>query len=168
MNRRNFLAGTLALPLAASAAVYDPSGQLQRRRQINALHQKFCARLFNDQGVWIGPPTEATPRVRFWHSMSLLDNPATRGKANAVIHRCFVDRAQLAAFSHFEYCAATQILTKQRDTLDAPNRDALLGVIRDCFERQGPIYFRGYNDNFPAMENITAVLGGEILEDNKA
>src|SRR6476646_8699602 len=151
MNRRNFLAGALALPLTASAAAYDASGQVQRRKQINELHQKFCAGLFNMEGAWIGPPTESTPRVRLWHSMSLLDNSATREKANAIIRRCFTDRANLAEFSHFEYCASAQILTKQSDYLDSGNRDALLGVIKECFGRQGPIYFRGYNDNFPAM-----------------
>lgn len=168
MNRRNFLAGGLALPLAASVAVYDPGGQIERRKQINKLHQKFCAGLFSDDGAWIGPPTEATPRVRFWHSMSLLDNSATREKANAVIRRCFTDRAKLAEFSHFEYCASAQILIKQSGALTSGNRDALTGVIRECFARQRPIYFRGYNDNFPAMENLTATLGGEILDDSQA
>lgn len=168
MNRRDFLAGALALPVVASAATYDAPGQLKRRKQINELHQKFCAGLFNNDGVWIGPPTEATPRVRFWHSMSLLDNPVTRQKADAVIRRCFTDRAKLAEFSHFEYCASAQILTKQRDSLDASNQEALTGVIQECFARQRPIYFRGYNDNFPAMENLTATLGGEIVDDPQA
>jgi hypothetical protein len=168
MNRRKFLAGSLALPLTAAAAGYDASGQVKRRQQINELHQRFCAKLFNSEGVWIGPPTESTPRIRFWHSMSLLENPATREKANAVIRRCFTDRAKLAEFSHFEYCDSAQILTKQRDYLDSGNRDALLGVVRECFQSQKSIYFRGYNDNFPAMENLTATLGGEALDDSKA
>jgi hypothetical protein len=168
MNRRDFLTGALALPLAASPLAYDENGQIKRREQINGLHQKFCAALFNSDGVWIGPPTEATPRIRLWHSMSLLDNPATREKANAIIRRCFTDRAKLADFSHFEYCASAQILTKQRDLLDPSNRRALTGVIKECFARQRPIYFRGYNDNFPAMENLAATLGGEMLDDREA
>lgn len=117
MNRRDFLAGALALPIAASATVYDANGQRERRKQIYELHQKFCAGLFDSDGIWVGPPTEATPRIRLWHSMSLLESAATREKANAVIRRCFTDRAKLAEFSHFEYCASAQILTKQREAL---------------------------------------------------
>lgn len=168
MNRRHFLASSVALPMAASAAADTVSGQTTRRDQINALHQKACGPLFSSEGVWTGPPTESTPRIRFWHSMSLLESEATRAKGNAVIQRCFTDRAKLAEFSHFEYCDSAQLLTKHAKHITPENRDLLLGVLRECFSKPGEIYFRGYNDNFPAMENLAATLGGEVLDDAKA
>ncbi len=170
MNRRNFLTNSLALPVVAAAASlqHEVPGQARRRKQINELHRKACAELFDEAGAWVGPRTEATPRIRFWHAMSLLDDVATRIKGNAVIRRCFADRAHLAEFSHFEYCDAAQLLTKQGSDLESDNREALLGVIRECLGQQQSINYRGYNDNYPAMETLAAVLGGEIVADGQA
>jgi hypothetical protein len=109
MNRREFLGGSIALPLAAFEPRWDLNGQHERRQTINGLHAKACASLFSADGDWIGPATEGTGRVRFWHSMSLLESEATRGKANAIIRKCFEDRGKLqSSFSHFEFCSAAQ------------------------------------------------------------
>jgi hypothetical protein len=168
MKRREFLAGPVALSALAFDLRWDRDGQRQRRQEIDELHAKACAALFASDGAWIGPPTEETARVRFWHSMSLLEGDATREKANAVIRKCFADRAKLAAFSHFEFCGAAQLLAKQKDGLAIDNRQSLASLLREAVAQQRPIYFRGYNDNFPAMENVAAVLGGEELGDSRA
>ncbi|HEY3935936.1 MAG TPA: hypothetical protein VGL97_00775 [Bryobacteraceae bacterium] len=169
MNRRRFLAGSIALPLAAFEAQWDVDGQKQRRQTIDRLHAHVCGPLFSADGGWIGPATESTGRVRFWHSMSLLEIEATRDKANAVIRKCFEDRGKLtASFSHFEYCAAAQLLAKQKDKLAPDNRKSLAALLKEALAHQAPIYFRGYNDNFPAMENVTALLGGEEVDDAPA
>jgi hypothetical protein len=126
MNRREFLAGSVALPLAAFEPRWDLDGQQQRRQTINGLHAKACASLFSANGVWIGPATEGTGRIRFWHSMSLLESETTRDKANAIIRKCFEDRGKLlSSFSHFEFCNAAQLLAKQKDKLTPDNRQSL-------------------------------------------
>jgi hypothetical protein len=169
MNRREFLGGSIALPLAAFEPRWDLNGQQERRQTINGLHAKACASLFSADGDWIGPATEGTGRVRFWHSMSLLESEATREQANAIIRKCFEDRGKLqSSFSHFEFCSAAQLLTKQKDKIAPGNRQALANLLREALEHQSPIYFRGYNDNYPAMENLAAVLGGEELDDVRA
>jgi hypothetical protein len=167
VNRRTFLAGTVA-PLWAAPLDWDLEGQRRRRREINELHRAACAAHFGDDGRWIGPPTEPTARVRFWHAMSLLENASTRGKGNAVIRKCFANREKLAAFSHFEYHAAAQFLARQKEHLSAESQAALAGLLAEALPHQAPIHFRGYNDNFPAMENVAATLGGEALGDSAA
>src|SRR5690242_16595972 len=121
MKRREFLAGPAMLSALAFDLRWDRDGQRRRRQEINELHAKGCAASFTSDGAWIGPPTEGTGRVRFWHSMSLLESEATRDKANAIIRRCFANRAELAAFSHFEFCGAAQLLAQQKDRLSADN-----------------------------------------------
>jgi hypothetical protein len=168
MKRREFLAGSIVVPATALYVRWDPDGQRRRRQEINELHAKACATLFASDGAWIGPPTEETGRVRFWHSMSLLEGEATRDKGNAIVRKCFAERAKLAAFSHFEFCSAAQLLAKQKSELAADNRQSLTNLLREALSQQQPIYFRGYNDNFPAMENVAAVLGGEEVDDSRS
>lgn len=173
MRRRDLLAASVAGPAAALTGEAAPipstaEAQLHTRAQIYKLHQAACGRLFNDEGEWVGPPTENTPRVRLWHSLSLLSSPDTKDKGNAVIQKTFADRARLSTFSHFEFCASAQILTKNRATLTPASEELLTGLLREHFKRPGNIRWMGYNDNFPAMENLTQCLGGDLLSDAAA
>jgi len=143
----------------------EADGQRRRRAEIYRLHQTSCGPLFNDGGEWMGPTTENTPRVRFWHSLSLLSSSATRSKANAIMRRTFADRAGLAAFSHFEFCAAAQILTKSREQLSPDTEQLLRDLLREHFKSASAVRWMGYNDNFPAMENLTQCLGGDLLSE---
>ena len=173
MRRREVLGAAVSAPAAALAGraaqmASAPAAQLRRRVEIYKLHQAACGRLFSDAGEWVGPPTENTPRVRLWHSVSLLSSPDTRDKGNAVIRRAFADRAGLSAFSHFEFCAAAQILAKSRQALAPASEELLAGLLREHLTRPGNIRWMGYNDNFPAMENVAQCLGGDLLSDSAA
>jgi hypothetical protein len=63
---------------------------------------------------------------------------------------------------------AAQLLAKQKDKVTPDNRQSLVALLKEALARQAPIHFRGYNDNYPAMENVAAVLGGEELDDPQA
>jgi len=173
MRRRDLFGSAISMSAAVMARQRVPiapeaEGQRRRRAEIYKLHQAACGPLFNDRGEWIGPTTESTARVRFWHSLSLLSSSATRDKANAIIRRTFADRAELAPFSHFEFCAAAQILTKSRDHLSPDTEQLLVDLLREHFKRASAVRWMGYNDNFPAMENLTQCLGGDLLSDQAA
>lgn len=165
-----FLAASAAAPLAvAEPEQWDAEGQLNRRARIYELHRKACASLFSSDGAWIGPPTESTGRIRFWHSMSLLSAPETREKANRILQKSFADRSGFKfTFSHFEHCGASQLLAKQTVDLEPATRQLLAGLVREGLSRPSRIDFLGYNDNFPAMTNVLATLGGEAIEDPAA
>src|SRR5690242_7737362 len=85
MDRREFLAGAAAFPLAAGAKnEWDAGGQKKRRAQIYGLHQQAVAPLFNDRGQWIGTSHKPGQREFFWACLSLLSGEQTREKGNAV------------------------------------------------------------------------------------
>jgi hypothetical protein len=76
-----------------------------------------------------------------------------------------MQRAGLKSFSHFEYCGAAQLLAKSAGDLTVENRDRLAGLLRENFKAKGRIRYIGVNDNFPAMDNVAACLGGELVDD---
>jgi hypothetical protein len=170
MRRRDFLQSAAAVPLAAATAqsAWDVDGQRRRRAEIYALHQKFCGPLFDDSGKWIAPSTAPGGRERLWHAISLLKSESTRARANAVIRETFTMRetkGPLPTFSLFEFSASTQILLADKGEITPENRDKLSSLIKETFGRKSPIRWLGYNDNFPAMENVFTLLGGELLDD---
>jgi hypothetical protein len=171
MERREFIQTLAVLPMAAAArAAWDPAGQRARRGEIFGLHQKACGPLFDEQGKWIGRSTSPGGRERLWHAMSLLESEATRDKGNAVIREAFAmrGRKELGSFSHFEFTASTQLLARDKGELTPENHALLTGLVTETFARRGPIRWLGYNDNFPAMDNVVATLGGEMLDDKNS
>ncbi len=171
MQRRTFLdagSGTLASSLLTgkpSLAAPPATTQAARRAEIYTLHQKACGPLFDDDGKWLARSKAPGGRERLWHATSLLKGNATRAKGNAVIARTFAERARFGGFSHFEFTASAQLLAKDRGELTPWNRELLSSLVKETFKRKGPIRWLGYNDNFPAMENMVATLGGELLDD---
>ncbi|MBN9663960.1 MAG: hypothetical protein J0H49_37520 [Acidobacteria bacterium] len=171
MERREFLGGLAAAPAAVLSAGWDEAGQSRRRAEIYALHQRDCGPKFDDHGVWIADSTAPGGRERLWHAISLLKSDATRAKANAIIARTFEMRNRKEfqwTFSHFEFTASVQILAADKGELTAGNRELLSSLVRETFARKGAIRWLGYNDNFPAMELVVAVLGGEMFHDDSA
>lgn len=150
----------LAGPLASTAA--------GRRAEIFALHQKACGPLFDDDGRWLASSKAPGGRERLWHATAFLKSDATRTKGNAVIARTFAERSRFGRFSHFEFTASAQLLAKDRGELTSQNRELLSGLVKETFKREGLIRWLGYNDNFPAMSNLVATLGGEMLDDPDA
>ncbi|WP_321472138.1 hypothetical protein [uncultured Paludibaculum sp.] len=171
MERRQFLGGLAAAPVAALAAGWDEAGQRRRRAEIYALHQRDCGPKFDESGQWIAASTPPGGRERLWHAISLLKSEATRAKANAIITRTFEMRNRKEfqwTFSHFEFTASVQILAADKGELTTANRELLSSLVRETFARKGAIRWLGYNDNFPAMELVVAVLGGEMFQDDSA
>lgn len=149
----------------------DADGQRRRRAEIFGLHRAACGPLFSDAGKWIGKSTPPGGRERLWHATALLADAATRAKANAIIRETFAmrDRKEfIGPFSHFEFTASAQLLAKDHGELTPDNRALLSSLVRETFKRKGPIRWLGYNDNFPAMANLVATLGGEMFDDRDA
>jgi hypothetical protein len=174
--RRHFCAGMIALPAVAQTAAaipasthWDAAGQTRRHQEIYALSQKAVGPLYDDRGGWIGRSTAPIGRERFWACFALLSGEQTREKGNAVIARTFADRATFEwAFSDFEMVAAVQLLIKNGRDLTPKNKDLLISLVREALARKRVIRFMGYNDNFPAMANAIASLGGELIDDATA
>lgn len=176
LSRRGFCEGLLSLSMlgpmrgkADQAEVWDATAQSARRSEIFSLHQNSVGLLFDDTGRWIGNSTPPIGRERLWSCLSLLDNPATRDKANAIIARSFAERTSYAyPFSIFEYSASSQLLAKCDDYLTTTNKELLLSLVREALHSPTPIRFLGYNDNFPSMATVVATLGGEAIGDEDA
>jgi hypothetical protein len=176
MERRNFCTGLLGVPMLAQtakprtpSATWDLEGQARRRAQIYALYRQAVGPLFDPGGKWIGTSTAPGARERLWNCFAFLDSTDTREKANAIIEETFAQRARFQfAFSHFEFIASTQLLIRDKGELSPPAKALLLALVREALQHQGSIQFLGYNDNFPAMENVVATLGGELLDDAAA
>ena len=179
MERRKFCSGLLSAPLlaqtsgrrpdAASTAAWDVEGQLRRRARIHELHRQAVAPLFDAAGKWIGTSPALGARERLWTCFAFLDAAETREKANAIIERTFAERAAFHfTFSHFEFIASAQLLRRDRGELAPEAKTLMQGLVREALSHQGPLRFLGYNDNFPAMENVVATLGGELLDDAAA
>jgi len=148
---------------------WDPEGQVRRRGQINALYRQAVGPLFDASGKWIGTSTPPGGRERLWNCFAFLTGAETRDKANAIIEETFAQRAKFQfTFSHFEFIASTQLLIRDRGELSSSAKALLLGLVREALQHQGQIVFMGYNDNFPAMENVVATLGGQLLDDAAA
>jgi hypothetical protein len=159
-SRRGFLGALASLPIAAQNA---------RRVAIYALHQKAMAPLFSDDGDWIGKTTPPIGRERLWNCFSFLTSPETRDKANAIIVRAFADQSRmLFPFGGFERVASVQLLIKNDKDLTPKSRQLMTDLTREALRTAGEIRFMGYNDNFPAMDNVVATLGGQILDDPAA
>ncbi len=140
-----------------------------RRSEIYTLHQKSVGPLFDDTGRWIGKSTSPIGRERFWNCLSLLSSPATRDKANAIIERTFAERSSFRfSFAIFEYSASAQLLVKNGDDLSPRNKELLRSLVHEALLPKSGIRFMGYNDNFPAMANVVASLGGELMGDEAA
>jgi hypothetical protein len=174
LTRRNFCGGLLSLPIAARIdgprIGMDESGaesQAARRKQIYALHQQQLGPLFDENGRWIGKSTPPIGRERLWNCLSLLTNPATREKANAILTRTFVERSTFPLFELFEWSASAQLLVKNSNDLNQENKERLQALVREALQLKREIRFLGYNDNFPAMGNVIATLGGEQLDDQE-
>jgi hypothetical protein len=175
LTRRNFCGGLLSLPIAARIdgprmGTEERSGESQaaRRRQIYALHQEHLGPLFDENGRWIGKSTPPIGRERLWNCLSLLSSPSTRDKANAILTRTFAERSTFPLFEIFEWSASTQLLVKNSNDLNQDNKERLQSLVREALQLKREIRFMGYNDNFPAMANVIATLGGELLDDQEA
>jgi hypothetical protein len=180
MNRRNFCGGLFSVPLLSGNTValppgqsatergWDVEGQQQRRSEIYALHQQSVGPLFDTDGHWIAKSTEPGGRERLWNCLSFLKETETRDKANAIIAATFAERSRFNEFSHFEFVTSVQLLVRDKGELTSASRDRLTGLVREALHRKSEIRFMGYNDNFPAMENEVATLGGQILNDADA
>ncbi|MEO7144788.1 MAG: hypothetical protein ABI165_14915, partial [Bryobacteraceae bacterium] len=155
-------------PDSGAPKAWDAAGQIRRRDQIRELHQQAVGPLFDASGQWIGKSTAPGGRERLWNCLSFLKSAATRDKGNTIVARTFQDRAHFSEFSHFEWVTAVQLLVRDRGELSNVCRELLKGLVREALNRRPEIRFSGYNDNFPAMENEVATLGGELLGDNDA
>jgi hypothetical protein len=175
LTRRGFCGGLLSLPIAARIDGprnrpddWSAESQAGRRKQIYALHQQQLGPLFDENGRWIGKSTPPIGRERLWNCLSLLSDSSTREKANAILTRTFVDRATFPLFELFEWSAAAQLLVKNGNDLNQHNKELLQALVRESLQVKREIQFLGYNDNFPAMGNVIATLGGELADDQDA
>ena len=180
MKRRNFCGGLFSVPLLSGSTVelppdqlgaergWDVEGQQRRRSEIYALHQRSVGPLFDRDGHWIAKSTEPGGRERLWNCLSFVKGAETRDKANAIIAATFAERSRFNEFSHFEFVTSVQLLVRDKGELTSASRDRLTGLVREALHRKSEIRFMGYNDNFPAMENEVATLGGQILNDAEA
>ncbi len=64
---------------------------------------------------------------------------------------------------HFWSSAVTSVLARFRDRLDADVREALTARLHGMVAEESRQRFRGYNDNFPAMATLAAVVGGPLV-----
>jgi hypothetical protein len=175
LTRRSFCGGLFSLPIAPrigglsnQAEAWSTHSQAARRSQIYARHQQALGPLFDENGRWIGKSTPPIRRERLWNCLSFLSDSSSRDKGNAILTRTFVDRSIYPPFALFESSAAAQLLVKNSDDLSRHNKDLLLALVGEALQLRRDIRFMGYNDNFPAMMNATATLGGELLEDRDA
>lgn len=141
LTRRNFCGGLLSLPIAAridgpllGTEERGAESQAARRRQIYALHQQQLGPLFDENGRWIGKSTPPIGRERLWNCLSLLSDPSTRDKANAILTRTFVERSTFPLFEIFEWSASTQLLVKNGNDLNQDNREQLQALVREALE----------------------------------
>lgn len=176
LTRRGFCGGLLSLPIAAridsggdQAEVWSAEAQIARRLQIYSRHQQSVGPLFDESGHWIGKSTPPIGRERLWNALSFLASPSTRDKGNAILARTFAERNTYAfPFAIFEYSASVQLLTKNSNDVTPHNKELLQALVHEALQPKHEIQFMGYNDNFPAMANVIATLGGELLDDQDA
>lgn len=168
MRRRDLAAGMFVPAFTshegrAHAAPDGPARQSQRRAQVFALHREHVGPLFNDAGRWIGRSTAPARRECLWAAMSLLADPASRAKGNAVVRHMLTAKREP---DHFVNSAAAQMLATNHAELDTGTRHELEDLVYTAMKENGTraIRFMGYNDNFPAMDTLYAVLGGQLLD----
>ncbi len=131
--------------------------QNDRRRRVQSLHRAFWFDRFDASGNYVH---ESTPdsRQRMWHAMSFLRGDAEHvRRANAMLRHLLVDPPH-----HFWSAGVTSILARFHDRLDVELRERLLSKLADALPAEAQQTFRGYNDNFPAMAALAAIVGGEM------
>jgi hypothetical protein len=129
----------------------------QRAKVQNAL-RAHCLDLYDAHGQSTGP-REREWRGRLWLSLAFLggeDAPIRR--ANALLRV-----AAPMGGGHFWSSAVSSVLSRFADKLEADVRDALTVRLQGMIAEESRQRFRGYNDNFPAMAALAALVGGPLV-----
>jgi len=139
----------------------DP--QSDRRDRVQALHREHWFDRFDDAGDDVRDPVDDF-RQRMWHAMSLLaGDEAHARRANAMLRHLLPRQPD-----HFWASGVTSILARFGDRLDDDLREGLRRNLSAVLAREAEQRFRGYNDNFPAMAALSAIVGGELCGDKQA
>lgn len=136
------------------------SAQAMRRDVLMARHRLVC------RNWYVGrDPVRAHWRYPLWHALSLLGGD----EADAALG---VEMLEAAAAGegkgHFWSSTVASILVRHGQTLDDGLRKRLETRLAGYLPDEARQRFRGYNDNFPAMAAMAALVGGDWLGDDDA
>lgn len=136
----------------------SPAFQARNRALVQAALRTACFDYYDDQGQTSGP-REREWRGRLWLSLAFLNGEdAHIQRANAMLRV-----AVPMGGGHFWSSAVTSALAHFSDRLDADVRNALATRLHGMIAEESLQRFRGYNDNFPAMAALAALVGGPLV-----
>ena len=131
--------------------------QAARRVAVQTLHREDWFDRFDGTGAYVDRPTDDF-RQRMWHAMSFLNGKAKHiARANAMLGHLLPLKPD-----HFWSSGVTSILARFGDKLDENLRTALQDKLAQALPTESMQTFRGYNDNYPAMAALSAIIGGEL------
>jgi hypothetical protein len=158
------MAGTLGAAIAGEPS-WSVANQRRRRQEVYALHQRYMGPLFDARGNWAGQGSQGGT-LPLWNALSFLQSKDTAALGNALVRRLISENAGKEGPSHFINQSSVQVLLCAPDQLDPAVAADLRTFVRKCLRNSAsPIEFLGYNDNFPSMETMFSVLGGELLDE---
>ncbi|MEM1027591.1 MAG: hypothetical protein AAGJ38_05875 [Planctomycetota bacterium] len=137
--------------------------QAERQQRIYQRHLEVWFDRFDDQGRCNHEVLEDR-RQPLWHAMGFLasGDPAAITKANAILPQYLTGPSTLGG--HFWGSAMASLLKRFGDQLENSTYNRLLEALAQQAPEEGTHRFRGYNDNFPAMAALTAIVGGELTD----
>jgi hypothetical protein len=159
------MAGTLGAATAGEPS-WSVENQRLRRQEVYALHQRYVGPLFDARGNWSGPGAQRGT-MPLWNALSFLQSKDTAAIGNALLRHLIAENTGHEGPSHFINQSSVQVLLGAPDQMDPAVAADLRTFVSSCLRNSAatPIEFLGYNDNFPSMETMFSVLGGELLDE---
>lgn len=134
--------------------------QAARRNAVQSLHRTGCATFLDADGTY-HRDTPPDWREYVWHPMSLLNGDASHMRQANGLLRYIAEREG----GHFWSSGVTVLLSRFADRIEpdlfATLRRRLATMIKD----ESKQWFRGYNDNYPAMAAMSTLVGSYVVGD---
>ena len=132
-----------------------------RREQIRKLLVTYTACNFDKDGTWAGTTPSPDLRERLWYAQAFLSGPKSEVDLARLGNRIICTSKFRKC--HFSLLSAVLLLLKCDDCLEDDARQVLRGYLTKFAQKPDLPHFNGCNDNMPAMATAIALLGGELL-----